>query len=93
VWAQARNNQRIPRPDRRQHAGAGDADPRHAARPQGVGNKLASGAVASLRAARSESHRYEVWRLKWHELCVDWTLPQVSALVSKIFSCRNDGFW
>jgi hypothetical protein len=62
-------------------------------RLQGRSNQFAYGPIAQRRVVRNCAPAgQEFLRLWAHEDWVVCTLPHDSAMVSKIFSCRNEGF-
>jgi hypothetical protein len=85
------NRQQIAGPENRDHADPWDFELDLPGEAHDIGYEIAA-CCLEMRFGDHSWLCYEVLRLKWQEPCVDCTLPQDSAMVSKTRSWRTAGF-
>jgi hypothetical protein len=90
----AADQQKIAGPKRRHHARAGDLKAEFTKASENLRGQAALARLIPGGDGRGHNHApgYEVFLFELHDPCVGLTLPQESAMVSKIRSCRNAGF-
>lgn len=84
------DNQRIPGPDRRQHAPPHDLQSQSSRRTQDIAGQITFEGVRLVH--RLWRRRHEALGRATHELCVLLTFPHDKAVVTNTCSKRKDGF-